>query len=72
MENDNPFKKIGLPSQEVPSDLKKKVMDDVNSVKLLMELTSLFSSNYASTIESMFKTKNKKDSDSDTKPNKKD
>lgn len=72
MENDNPFKKIGLPSQEVPSDLKKKVMDDVNSVKLLMELTSLFSSNYASTIESMFKTKNKKDLDSDTKPNKKD
>ena len=59
MENENPFKKIGLPPQEVPKELKKKVMDDVNAVKFIMEVTSLFSSNYASTIESMFKTKNK-------------
>ncbi|WP_339918773.1 hypothetical protein [uncultured Flavobacterium sp.] len=59
MENENPFKKIGLPPQEVPKELKQKVMDDVNAVKFIMEVTSLFSSNYASTIESMFKTKNK-------------
>ena len=59
MENENPFKKIGLPPQEVPKELKKKVMDDVNAVKFIMEVTSLFSSNYASTIESMFETKNK-------------
>lgn len=60
-EKENPFKKLGAPPQELPSDLKKKVMDDVNSVKLIMELTSLFSSNYASTIESFFKTKKKDD-----------
>ncbi|SDZ94519.1 hypothetical protein SAMN05443667_101385 [Flavobacterium gillisiae] len=59
MENENPFKKIGLPPQEVPKELKQKVMDDVNAVKFIMEVTSLFSSNYASTVESMFKTKNK-------------
>ncbi|NJM80940.1 MAG: hypothetical protein HC854_17380 [Flavobacterium sp.] len=58
-ENKNPFKCIGEPPQEVPKDLKDKVMSDVNSVKLLMDLTSLFSSNYASSIESFFKTKNK-------------
>lgn len=59
MENDNSFKKIGLPIQEVPSDLKKKVMDDVSTVKFILEVTSLFSSNYAATIEGMFKTKTK-------------
>ncbi|AWG20181.1 hypothetical protein FFWV33_00900 [Flavobacterium faecale] len=63
MENENPFKKIGLPQQEVPEDLKKKVMDDVNTVKFILEVTSLFSSNYASTIESMFKTKSKINND---------
>ena len=61
-EKENPFKKIGIPPQELPSDLKKKVMDHVNSVKLIMEISSLFSSNYASTIESFFKTKKKEDS----------
>lgn len=61
-EKENPFKKIGVPPQELPSDLKKKVMDDVNSVKLLMEISSLFSSNYVSTIESFFKTKKREDS----------
>ena len=59
MENQNPFKKIGLPPIEVPNDLKKKIMDDVNSAKLIMEVTSLFSSNFASTLESLFKTNNK-------------
>ena len=58
MNNENPFKKIGLPPQEVPCDLKQKVMDDANTVKFIMEVTSLFSSNYVATIESMFKTKN--------------
>lgn len=58
MENENPFKKIGIPSQEVPKELREKVMDDVNTLKFILEVTSLFSSNYASTIESMFKTKN--------------
>ncbi|MBC5836902.1 hypothetical protein [Flavobacterium muglaense] len=62
MENNNPFKKIGLPPQEVPADLKKKVLDDVNTAKFLMEVTSLFSSNYLTVLENLFKTKQKTDS----------
>lgn len=58
-ENKNPFKCIGHPPQEVPKDLKKKVIDDVNSIKLLMDFSNLFSSNYAASIESFFKTKKK-------------
>lgn len=58
-ENENPFKKIGTPPKEAPTDLKKKVMDDVNTAKFIMEVTSLFSSNFAATLESLFKTKNK-------------
>jgi hypothetical protein len=61
--NENPFKKLGLPPQEVPTELRQKVMDDINAVKLLIEITSLFSSNYAETIEGMFKTKNKNNND---------
>lgn len=58
MENENPFKKLGIPPQEVPIELKKKVMDEVNAIKLFMEVAGLFSSNYAQTLESFFKTKN--------------
>jgi hypothetical protein len=39
------------------SGIKQKVMDDINTVKFIIEVTSLFSSNYAETIEGMFKTK---------------
>jgi hypothetical protein len=39
----------------VPKELKQKVMDDINTVKFIIEV--LFSSNYAETIEGMFKTK---------------
>jgi predicted transcriptional regulator len=59
MKNENPFKKIGNPPKEVPTDLKKKIMDDVNSAKLIMEVTSLFSSNFAETLESFLKNQNK-------------
>jgi hypothetical protein len=63
MKNENPFKKLGLPLQEVPKELKQKVMDDINTVKFIIEVTSLFSSNYAETIEGMFKTKSKNNND---------
>lgn len=66
MEKDNPFKKLGFPLQEVPVDLKDKVMADVNSAKLLMDMASLFTSNYKSTLASLFKTKNKKEDIQDT------
>lgn len=58
-EKENPFKLIGHPSQEVPADLKEKVMSDVNAAKLLMEMAALFTSNYKSTLLSLFKTNKK-------------
>ena len=66
MENVNPFKEIGQPSKEVPKELKVKVMNDVSTLKLIMEASSLFSSNYAGVVEGFFKKrereKKKKDS----------
>ena len=60
MEKQNPFKLIGMPPQDVPPELKKKVMKDVNTAKLLMDMASLFTSNYSTTFKSIFKTKNTK------------
>jgi hypothetical protein len=54
----NPFKKIALPPQEVPKELKEKVMTDVARIKLMMDLTDLFTSKYTSAAKSIFK-KNK-------------
>lgn len=59
MEEKNPFKKLGQPPKEVPQDLKKKVMDDVNSFKFFAEVVSLFSSNYSEVVASFFKKRNK-------------
>lgn len=57
---DNPFKKIALPSQEVPKELKNKVMSDVARLKLFMDITDLFISNYPSAAKAFFEKKNKK------------
>lgn len=61
----NPFKETNIPEQEVPADLKDKVLGNVNALKLLLDVTSLFTSNYLETIEQMFKTKPTNDSDTD-------
>ena len=74
-EKENPFQKLGHPPQEVPKELRQKVMDDINAVKLLMDLTDLFSMNYASSIESMFKTNkrpNRKDKNDENNSNNND
>jgi hypothetical protein len=57
MKRENPFKKLGYPPKDVPTELKEKVMADVASAKLLMDMASLFTSNYKATMESLFKTK---------------
>lgn len=41
---------------DAPPHLKKKVMNDVAMAKLVMEMASLFTCNYKSTIEGMMKT----------------
>jgi aspartyl/asparaginyl-tRNA synthetase len=59
---ENPFKKIALPPQEVPTELKQKVMSDVARIKLFEDLTNLFVSNYPSAAKAFFeKNRNKKD-----------
>ncbi|MBP0902321.1 hypothetical protein ACFSKN_01730 [Mariniflexile gromovii] len=55
----NPFKKIAHPPQEVPKELKSKVMEEVARVKLLMEIADLFTFNYPSAAKTFFE-KNKK------------
>ncbi|WP_027395076.1 hypothetical protein [Aquimarina latercula] len=59
MERENPFKKLGYPPRDVPEDLKEKVMSDVSSAKLLIDMSALFTSNYRNTIQSSFKKNNK-------------
>lgn len=52
----NPFKEMERSMHDAPPDLKKKVMDDVAMAKMIMEMASLFTCNYKSTIEGMMKT----------------
>lgn len=55
---DNPFNKIDKPLQEVPVELKDKVMKDIAMAKLLMELADLFSLNVGSVIERTISKRN--------------
>lgn len=55
--NKNPFKKMEDSLREVPPHMKKKVMGDIANAKLVMDMATLFTYNYTSTIEGMFKTK---------------
>lgn len=54
---DSPFKKIGLPYKEPPKELKNKIMADLSSIKLLIDMTDLFSTKYIETAESFLKVK---------------
>tara|TARA_R110000744_G_scaffold333093_1_gene438477 strand:- start:1005 stop:1190 length:186 start_codon:yes stop_codon:yes gene_type:complete len=58
-QNNNPFKNLDGDLKDVPPELRKKVMDDVAAAKLIMELSNLFTGNFASIIEGMLKTKTK-------------
>ena len=60
MEKQNPFKLIGKPTQEVPTELKDKIMGDVNSAKLLMDMANLCTHNYKVAMRSLLKTSKKK------------
>lgn len=57
---ENPFKKIASPPQEVPQELKLKIMADVARIKLFMDITDLFTSNYPSAAGAFFEKKKKK------------
>ena len=51
----NPFKQIDKPLQPVPEELKSKVMSDIATAKLLMELAQLFSFDMAKVVETTMK-----------------
>lgn len=55
---ENPFKHINQPLKEVPQELKAKVMSDIATAKLLMDLASLFSVDMAKIVEQTIKKRN--------------
>ena len=57
VQNQNPFENLERDLKDVPPELRKKVMEDVATAKLVMELANLFTGNFASVIEGMLKTK---------------
>lgn len=59
MKNDNPFKNIAHPPQEVPKELKGRIMGDIARIKLFEDLTNLFVSNYPSAAKAFFDKKRK-------------
>ncbi len=59
MERENPFKQIGQPKKEVPIELRQRVIKEVATAKLLMDMAALFTSNYKSALGSLFLTKKK-------------
>lgn len=54
---DNPFKEMEKSVQQVPPELRKKVMSDIATAKLLMDFTGLFTLNLSEAVASLFKTK---------------
>ena len=52
----NPFKDLERSLRDVPPHMKKKVMSDVATAKLIMDMASLFTLNYGSVLEGMFRT----------------
>ena len=54
---ENSFKKIGYPPKQPPKKLKKKILEDLSAIKLLIDMTDLFSNKYMDTVESFLKIK---------------
>lgn len=59
MQNKNPFKNLGQPPVEASEKLKKKVMDGVESIELLRDMTTLFTVNYGSALVGLFNINSK-------------
>lgn len=52
----NPFKELEASLREAPPGMKKKVMNDIATAKLIMELASLFSVNVGNALRKLFRT----------------
>lgn len=57
---DNPFKEI-LHHYEVPKVLKQKVLNDINMIKLTLDVADLFVVKYPNTIGDFFSENNTKE-----------
>lgn len=58
----NPFKKI-LHHYEVPEVLKQKVLNDINMIKLTIDIADLFLVKYPNTVGDILGANNKKKDD---------
>jgi hypothetical protein len=58
MKRENPFKKLGGDEKKAPKDIKKNVMEGIAFIELMKDFSSLFTSNFAKSISSLFKTQN--------------
>ncbi|MFN2396293.1 MAG: hypothetical protein ABR597_11460 [Bacteroidales bacterium] len=56
MNTENAFKKIENSEREVPSELKKKVMNDIAIAKSIIEFSELFTDNIPNAIMDMLKS----------------
>lgn len=57
----NPFKKLA-PDEEVPKELKSKVMNSINYAKFIGDVAELFSLKYIETLGNLFSTEEGKKS----------
>ncbi|MGY0392284.1 hypothetical protein ACW5R3_07005 [Bizionia sp. KMM 8389] len=63
---DNPFKKI-VHNEELPTIIKKKVMADIDVIKLALDVTGLITIKYPKTLEDILTTMKKNENNSDNK-----
>ena len=59
MKTKNPFKNIAQPPQEVPNELKVKVMSEVARMKLFEDIADLFLFKYPNAAKAFFEKKKK-------------
>ncbi|MEN1784970.1 MAG: hypothetical protein AAGF77_07490 [Bacteroidota bacterium] len=57
-EFNNPFEQLNTNFREVPQEMRQRVMNDVALAKLIMDMTQLVTSNYASLLSKLFRTTN--------------
>lgn len=57
MENKNPFQLMEQPLKDTPLDLKEIILNRVNLAKFMIELSTLYTSNFKSSLTSLLATK---------------
>lgn len=60
MNKQNPFKKLNQHKEEVPKELRQKVMGNVSKAKLLMDIAGIFTDALPSSISNLFKSNKKR------------